>query len=273
MLKKTIRKRLNYKDYRNNEWTQEEFKFLKENWGKMSVKDISKNINRSVCAIKSIAARLGLKDFFIYSSKITLNYLHYKIYHRNMDSYTLGIWKRYNMPFDKSVKVECYEYLTITIENFIKWLKVNKRLIDLSLTEEGFLNIDEPDWMKEKRIADKKAAVYGPHNKVWTIKEDNQLKKLISQKYSYRDISIKLKRTGGAVKRRIHDLKLTEKPPKAYNHNKWTSQEIDLVKNMWLKGYKTCVIQEYLENRSDLAINGLLERYKYFDDPPLKFIN
>ena len=40
-------------------------------------------------------------------------------------------------------------------------------------------------------------------------------------------------------------------------------EEIDKVKELYLKGYKSCIIAEYV-NRSALAINGILERYKYF---------
>ena len=91
-----------------------------------------------------------------------------------------------------------------------------------------------------------------------------------SQKYGYREISIILKRTEGALKRKMLDLKLDKRPIKADNHIPWTKEEISIVKRLWLKGYKSMVIAEYV-NRSALAINGLLERNLYFNDPPLKY--
>ncbi len=108
----------------------------------------------------------------------------------------------------------------------------------------------------------------------WAVREideeDATLKAMVnSQKYGYREISIKLKRTEGAIKRRMLDLKMEKRPPKAENHNFWKQKEIDIVRDLWLKGYQTCIIAEYI-NRSALSINGMLERHQYFGDPPRK---
>jgi hypothetical protein len=253
-------------------WTLEEYEFLKSNWGKLSKEEIAKKLDRSLSAVDVKAFKIGLKDYFIYFEEITLNELHRLIYGgKNLHSYTLGIWERYKIPYRRTITRQEHEKRAIPINDFLKWFENNKRVIDLSRTEEGFLGIEEPEWLKEKRIADKKASVYGPHNKVWTKEEDLKFIELVnSQKYGYREISIILKRTEGALKRRMLDLKIEKRPPKAYNHNSWTQEELSTVKDLWLKGYQSCVIAEYI-NRSALAINGILERYKYFGDPPLKF--
>lgn len=253
-------------------WTKEEYDILKANWGKLSKAEIAKMLNRSVAAVKCKSHRIGLREYFVYSEEITLNQLGHILFKRNIDSYTIGIWTRYKMPFKKVITCENDDMKVITIADFLEWLEQNKKVINLSNTEQGCFGVDEPDWLIEKRIADKKAAAYGPHNKVWTPEEDEKLKELVeSQKYGYREISIILKRTEGALKRRMLDLKLEKRPPKAYNHNMWKDEEIQIVKDLWLKGYQSCIISEYLPNRSALAVNGILERHKYFGDPPLKY--
>ena len=252
-------------------WTKSEYDFIVDNWGKLSKKEIAEKLNRSVQAVNVKANRIGLKNCFIYVREITLNELHQILFKRNLNTYTLGIWERYMMPIETKIPNSTAEYKTIHIPKFIEWLKDNKRVIDLNETDEGCFGIDEPEWLKEKRQADKRAAAYGPHNKVWTKEEDKTLADMVkANKYGYRDISVALKRTEGAIKRRLRDLKLKERPIKADNHILWTAEEINIVKDLWSKGYKSCIISEYI-NRSALAINGLLERYKYFGEPPLKY--
>ena len=270
-LKRIVRKKLNRKSYRNNEWTLEELTILKENWGNLSIIEISNILKRSINSIKVMAFRIGLKDYFIYSEEITLNDLHNRIYQRALDTWTLELWKKHNLPYLKTIKCKSYEYYTIKPLEFLNWLEKNKRVVNLSLCKEGFLDIEEPEWLKEKRQADIRAAAYGPRNRQWTFEEDKKLQELVdSQKYGYRDISILLKRTEGALKRRMVDLKMSQRPIKADNHNFWKKEEIKLVKDLWLKGYRSVIIAEYV-NRSALAINSLLERNNYFEDPPLKF--
>lgn len=263
---------LHKRDNKSRIWTKEECEFLKNNWGKLGKAEIATVLDRSVTAVCSQAFRIGLKQYFIYSEEITLNELHKILFKCDTDSYTIGIWERYGMPFKRIIPKETQEIRAIKISDFFVWFAEHKRVIDLSQTDEGCFGIDEPDWLKEKRQADKRASAYGPHNKKWTAAEDEKLKELVnSQEYGYREISVILKRTEGSLKRRMIDLKLKKRPPKAYNHNMWTDAEIEIVKDLWLKGYRSCIISEYLPNRSALAINGLLERHKYFGDPPLKF--
>lgn len=272
-----IQRELNSKKYfpknpRNRIWTLEEFRFLKDNWGKMSKKEIAEALNRSMASVGVKAHRIGLKNYYVYSEEITLNQLHRIIYKANMHSSDVGaVWESYQMPFDRTIACKTAAFRTIKISDFLQWLEQNKRVINLYLTEEGCFGVDEPEWLKEKRIADKKAAEYGPHNREWTAEEEAKLIELVnSQKYGYRDISIALKRTEGAIKRRMLKLKLKKRPLREGTHNMWKDAEIQTVRDLWLKGYQSCIIAEYLPGRSALSINGLLERYKYFGDPPRK---
>lgn len=255
---------------KTNIWTKNDYDFMAQNWGKLSKKEIAQKLNRSLEAVHVKAERIGLKNYFIYSEEMTLNSLYQLIYNRSFDSYTVGIWEKYDCPIYKTVPNDTLEMRTIKLSEFIEWFKEHKRLVDLTFSDDNCFGSDEPEWIKEKRQADKRAAAYGLHNKVWTKNEDATLISMLKEhKYGYREISVTLKRTEGAIKRRLCDLKIKERPIKAPNHNPWTEKEIAIVKDLYIKGYKSCVIAEEI-NRSALAINGLLERHKYFGVPVLK---
>lgn len=56
-----------------------------------------------------------------------------------------------------------------------------------------------------------------------------------------------------------------ERPLRADPHaKKWTESEKQLVRDMYLKGFKSCIIAEYI-NRSAISIQGFIERNKYFE--------
>lgn len=247
-------------------WSYDEVQYIKEQWGEKNIKTIAKNLNRSLAAVRLKAQRLKLKDWLKYHEYITLNQFYILVFGRDIDSYTLSIWKREGFPI-KNIKKLNKTYHMVDFNQFIKWYKDHLTVIDISGTEDGDFGI-EPDWLKEKRKADKMAADY--RMRPWTKQEDEQLKSLLkTYRYGYRELSIKLKRTEGALKRRMNDLKIKERPLRADNHTPWSNYEIEKVHDLFLKGYKSVVIAEFV-NRSALAINGLLERYHYFGKPPLK---
>ena len=247
-------------------WTFKEIEFLKSSWGEISIKKIAKTLNRSVNAIKLKAGRLKLGNWFEYSEYMTLNQFHQMLFKSPMSDYTVGIWKRAGMPIRHVRKIN-KTYQMISLDAFIRWYKKHKTIIDISLTEDGDFG-DEPDWLKEKRKADKMARAYKA--RPWTKLEDDSLKVLLSTyRYGYREISIRLKRTEGSIKRRMLDLGIKQRPLRADNTTLWTDHEIAIVKDMHLKGYKSVVIAEFV-NRSALAINGLLERHDYFGAQPSK---
>lgn len=250
----------------SKKWNYKEIEYLKNSWGAVSIKSIAKTLNRSVKAVKLKAGRLKLGNWFDWSEFLTLNQFHQMLFNKPLADYTVGIWKRAGMPI-KNIKKINKTYQMISLEAFIRWYKNHKTIIDLSLTEDGDFGI-EPDWLKEKRKADKMARAY--KSRPWTKLEDDSLKVLLSTyRYGYREISIRLKRTEGSIKRRMLDLGIKQRPLRADNTTLWTEQEIAIVKDKHLKGYKSVVIAEFV-NRSALAINGLLERHNYFGAQPSK---
>lgn len=67
---------------------------------------------------------------------------------------------------------------------------------------------------------------------------------LSKYKYSYKELSLKLQRTEGAIQRRICDLGIKERPVKADNHIKWTESEYMMLGEMIKNGYSYELISE-----------------------------
>lgn len=244
------------------QWTYTEIKYLKENWGNVSIKKMAKELKRTINALKLKSKRLGLiGDRVKLQEDITFVKFTDIIGYNYASNYFKNRLLKADFPFSY-FKVVNEKICMVNLISFIKWYKKHLNMIDISNTEDGDFDALEPDWLKEKRKADKMAAEYKA--RFWTDEEDNRLISLLKEyKYGYREISVKLKRTEGAIKRRMTDLKLKERPLKADNHIKWLPSEIKKVKELYLKGYKSCVIAEFIP-KSALAINGLLERYNYF---------
>ena len=250
-------------------WTYKNCKFIADNWGKMSVIEIAEKLKRSKISINERAQRLGLKKPLLYSNYITVCELITAI-NGTTKNYTWMryLMNKYNAPIVQKVMLFELEVDYIKLDDFYDWYKNHISILDLNGANLEFFK-DAPDWFLEKHKADTIAHQYLIKTP-WTNKDDETLKEMINAGCGYKEISIKLKRTGGAIKRRIADLKIKKHPKKAYNHISWTDAEIETVKDLYLKGYKPIVIMQYLD-RSDLAINGLLERHNYFGRPPERF--
>jgi hypothetical protein len=237
-------------------WTLEDKIYLEEHWGKGSLPYIAKCLNRSINAIKLKAYKLGLGDHLHSGKEITFFDLCKALGRENNYGYYLKRWSEYGCPI-RLKKVIKEKFAVMDIEDFWKWAKQNKYLLDFSKFEKHMLG-KEPDWVAKKRRADIAAKKY--KTTPWTKTEDTYLISLLnSYQYGYREISIKLCRTEGAIKRRIGDLGLKQRPLKADNHIPWTDKEVNTILSMLEDGYKPEVMAEYV-NRSALAIRGLLER-------------
>lgn len=162
------------------------------------------------------------------------------------------------MPFKKKKSVE-KRYKVVRLKDFWPWAEENKMIFDFSRLERGTLG-PEPSWVEHKRIADTAALKYKMTDP-WEPEEDELLTELVRAfKYSYREISIRLGRRKGAIKRRLSDLGLKERPLKAGNHNAWTLKEEAILIDMYYKGYIAEVMAEKIPGRSALAIKGKIER-------------
>lgn len=89
--------------------------------------------------------------------------------------------------------------------------------------------------------------------------EDEKLRRmLLKHQYGYRELARELRKTEGAVKRRICDLQIKERPVKSKTRM-WTEPEVEILCGMVEKGYSWEQIAEKLD-RSALATRGKYER-------------
>ncbi|QAT40856.1 hypothetical protein [Clostridium sp. JN-9] len=242
----------------NRKWTQEECDYLQDKWGMISIPSIAANLGRTVQAVKVKAYKIGLRRHLHSGIEITINELAKALGKGSSYSWILDRWCRYGLPVKMKKSIN-KEYKVIDIDKFWKWAEKNKDIVDFSKFEKDMLGA-EPKWADEKREADMAAVKY--KKTPWTREEDNTLINMLnSYRYSYRDISDRLRRTGGAIKRRMCDLGLKQRPLKADNHIPWTNEEIKILLNLRSKGYSPEIIAQRLgEKRSALAVRGKIER-------------
>lgn len=237
----------------------------------MNRQTIAKNLGRSYNAVLQKAQKLGLGDSLNHIDGITISQLsqvlntHYGILKNWIDKYDMPA-KQIRLTKEKRVWY-------IKYDDFWKWAEKNKHMLDFSRLERLALG-PEPDWVEEKRKADQltKLHVPKPHNEPWSNSDDEKLKWMLKQfRYTYPEIAKELQRTQAAVKRRILDLGLKERPIRLPNHNKYTAEEEKLLVDLLEKGYCFEEIANRLK-RSALGVRGKAERmgYKFRNGVPYK---
>lgn len=235
------------------EWTAEEVDYLEDNWGKTSIPAIAKKLNRGIGSVKNKASKIGLKRFYHQGEYVTLHQLIIAIGQKQNYSYLNERLERDGFPIKYKTMVT-EKVKVIYINDFWKWTKENQNKLDFSNFEENMLGPEEV-WVKNKRKYDKqKKKNY--KTTPWTEKEDKRLEELLNKyKYSYKELSEMLKRTEGAIQRRICDLGLLARPIKANNHIKWTNEEYFKLGEMIKDRYTYEIMSEEL-GKSVKAIRG-----------------
>lgn len=237
-------------------WTEEEIDYLFEEYGKRSLQIITKNLSRSEASVTSMAGRLGLQlktnqSWFTLSefcevTKIARGTVQYWINH-------------YYFPAKRIQNISS-KYVRVDPGKFWKWAAENKQLIQWSEFPKHALG-DEPKWVKEVR----KASV----NKVnkrrpWTKWEIDELRYLLKQnRYTYPELSERLNRSQGAIKRKIYDLDL---PWPIYINRgaamPYTEKDIETAVSLYQKGYPLKEIAKFL-GRTEMGLRGKIERSGY----------
>lgn len=234
-------------------WTREEEIYLEEHWGTLPIDTIANNLGRSRDAIIVKAQRLGLGAFLESGDYVTWNQL-LKTIGMSDTAYKDISWVRNRGCPVKRQKVGKNTYRVIRLDNFWKWAEKNQGLLDFSKFEENALG-KEPGWVKEKRHNDfrqSRRITMTP----WTSAEDAKLIRLVKmQKYTFPELSKKLRRTEGAIRKRLSDLGVKEHPVKLDNHTKWTDEEYLELGEMIKAGLPCEEIAEKL-NKSTKAVKG-----------------
>ncbi len=220
----------------SKKWTDEELTYLDEQWGSKSIAAIARNLGRSVNGVKIKAVRRGLGSHLHSGTCITFNELLKVLGQASGYRERLRVWTEKGLKI-KTHKVDKCSFRVVDIEDFWKFAENNRDLFDFSRFEKNSLGI-EPDWVDAKRKADtKKCRLVKTHNEAWTPAEDSELIRLLKMhRYGYAELEQRLRRTAGAIQRRVIDLNLKERPVKAYNHNKWTEEQVKTVIDMILSG-------------------------------------
>lgn len=236
-------------------WTKEEEHYLQDKWGTLSVQGIANKLGRSENAIVVRAQRMNLGAHLMGSHKVSVNQLMKTIQGgKQQGNWTRDRWIRHGLPVTRQ-KVKTSSFLMIDLDDFWKWAEDNQEIINLSLLEENSLGA-EPEWAKKKRRIDIKEKF---KKTPWTESEDRRLKQLLEQyQHTYADLCRILKRTEGAIKRRINTLGLKERPLRKYNRH-WTEEETDTLLELRAKGHGWEHIGQQLK-RSGSACRGKFER-------------
>lgn len=239
---------------KNGNWTKEEEEYLREKWGTVSVKHIAKQLNRTEGGVINKKTRLGLGSFLEHGEYVTFNQLHIALGMGTAGSYKLTSWvKKRDFPIHRK-RVNQNTYRVVYLDEWWKWAEQNKDFLDFSKFEEYMLG-EEPEWVKEKRKHDVlKSQKY--ITTPWTEAEDQRLLHLVEkQKYTYSDLSVILRRTNGAIQRRLCDLGTQDRPVKADNHVKWTKEKLKQLGYLIQQGHGYDLLAEEL-GKSSKACRG-----------------
>ena len=167
---------------------------------------------------------------------------------------TISFIENRGLPTHK-IKCETKTFSVIYIDEFWKWAEKNKSFLNFSKFEKYALG-PEPKWVTAKRRHDLK---YGMRytKTPWTQLEDSRLKRYLAEnKYTIRQLSDMMRRTEGAIQRRINDLNLKNlHPVKADNHIKWMDEEWSTLALMIKQGDSYEAMSDVL-GRSAKAIRG-----------------
>ena len=241
-------------------WTEAEKNYLAEHWGQFSVSSICKRLNRSKNGIIVMARRLKLGAYYDSGDYITLHQLLLTLGYTGGGGYKQKSWiENRDFPVHKkrndksSVKV-------VYLDEFWEWAEKNQAFLDFSKFEENALGF-EADWVKKKRKRDLRNT-QSYKKTPWTHQEDAVLKDLLkAYRFTYAEISKRLKRTEGAIQRRICDLGIKERPVKAENHNLWTEEQTCVLGTLIKQGCNYEAIHDEIPDKSVKSIRGYVYRF------------
>lgn len=243
-----------------NKWTEHEEKYLIESWGMYSVSTIANRLGRSVDAVIVRKCRLGLGAFLESGDYVTWNQLQKVLGCESSGSYKMISWVK-NRSFPMHTKrVNNNSFKIVYLDEWWEWAEKNREILDFSKFEENALGM-EPEWVKEKRKSD-----YEKNRKYiktpWTKMEDDRLRHLIeANKYTYDDLSKMLRRTNGAIQRRICDLGIKGRPVKPDNHIRWTKENFHKMGELIKAGYGYDLIAEAVGKSSKACRGRVYQMY------------
>ena len=239
-------------------WSEEDIEYLRENWGNKSVPTIAAHLHRSEEAVTLKVSKLKLGSFLQNGDRyVTKHFLCQALgYGGGTSGYmTISFIENRGLPTHKQ-KVSTQTFDVVYIDEFWKWAEKNKSFLNFSKFEKYALG-PEPKWVAAKRSHDVQMCMR--YNKTpWTHLEDSRLKKYLEQnRYSLRQLSDMLRRTEGAINKRISVLGINQRPVKSADHIRWTEDEKKILSDMIKRVDSYEVISDAI-GRSTKAISGLV---------------
>lgn len=238
-------------------WTKEETIFLEEKWGIISIPTLQKKLNRSRNAIINKARKMKLGRFLYADEYWTFNLLLKELGVTSYSYKTTSWIEKRGFPV-KTKKVEKSTWKIVYIGDFWNWADKNRHLIDWSRVRKEALG-KEPEWLTEiRRNQNEEKKLI--RKTVWTKREDKELKRLIEMhKYTYLELSEILKRSSGAIQRRLIDLNIKARPVKVDNHIKYTNKEKEYIHQFILENRTYEQISREIK-KSTKALRGYIYR-------------
>ena len=110
-------------------WTDEEVEILSEKWGKRSAKDLSRQLGRSVGAIKRKAKDIGMGFRVQNADGVSMKMLLSIICGHNASSKDYKRFKQAGLPYF-TLKTEQRKFYMVNIDKFWKWAEENQDMIE-----------------------------------------------------------------------------------------------------------------------------------------------
>ena len=244
---------------KNRNWTKEERQYLEDNWGRVSVPTLCKNLNRSEHAIAIKVYRWGLGRFTEGDDLVSFNQILVA-----MTGSKTNAPKSYEWYFDrltrKGLKIINKRRNKVTVrmvklEDFWKFAESHRKMFDFSKLERCALG-KEPDWVEEQRRIDEIAHIGNATQSKWTPYELSQLEFYAKQnKYTVNELSKLIGRSEGAVARKCRDLGYSPFVRNKAKH--YSAEELDYTTNAIIRGEHYATIAKSL-GRSEKSLRGII---------------
>lgn len=238
-------------------WTRKEDDYLEENWGTISVPGMAAKLNRSRIAIKERASKKGLGRFLESGEYITLHQLEMALSGREVGGgYTHISWgEKRGLPVHTKLRDQ-QRVRVVYLSEFWAWAEKNRAYIDFSKMQPLALG-EEPPWVTEQRAKDARSFPL-QQKRPWLPDEDALLIDLLKMhKYTWPEVSERLRRSEGAIQRRCTDLGLKERPLRASTatDRPWDDEAFKILADGIRAGDSYAVIGHRL-GKSEKAVRG-----------------
>lgn len=240
-------------------WTQWEIDYLQENYGRYTLEHLCTQIDRTPSAIQNKVCRLKIGRWYKNGEYLTLNEISVAtgIYHG-----TLRRWAEiHDFPITKRRHRKDY-FSLVRLDRFWIWAADHRNMVEWDKIERLALG-PEPEWVQEARKAKFLEKNRSSKKVPWTSDEDEKLRWLLKKhRYTYSEIAKEIGRTHGAIKRRIGELGIKDRPIYRENTIKYSEEEINYILKKYQAGYSFRTIADDLD-RSEAGVRGKVERLGY----------